>query len=147
MCFDLTKVATTFKLDFLFLAASPRGSRRPLVNAVSRGKPTVTFLSNDRPNLHYLKSNGRRIRYRSVRRRVALGRYRVAGAILTFETVLEKISCRRKLQNTTERHQNTLSMPPVTTRRPPSTTMPDITKGGTSRSHREGPRNSWQRAC
>jgi len=27
------------QLDFLFLAASPRGSRRPLVNAVSRGKP------------------------------------------------------------------------------------------------------------
>ena len=105
MCFDLTKVATTFKLDFLFLAASPRGSRRPLVNAVSRGKPTVTFLSNDRPNLHYLKSNDRRIRYRSVRRRVALGRYRVAGAILTFETVLEKISCRRKLLNTTGKHQ------------------------------------------
>src|SRR5262249_39871880 len=39
-----------------------------------------------------------------------------------------KISCRRKLLNTTERHQNTLSTPPVTTRRPPSTTMPDITK-------------------
>src|SRR6516165_3665134 len=49
-------------------------------------------------------------------------------AILKFEPVSEKISCRRRLLNTKGKHQSILSMPPVTTRRLPNTTRPDITK-------------------
>src|SRR6516165_9908874 len=63
------------------------------------GKTLVTFLSMERRNLRWL-----------------------------YRTPWREIPCRRKLLNTTGRHQNTSSMPPVTTRKPPNTTMPAITK-------------------